>query len=225
MRDGEARYTIDELADLVGVSVRTIRFYIAEGLLPGADSRGRGPGYTEEHLLRLRLARRLVDQHLPLADARDRLAGLSVDDLRALLAEEDQRALRRRRASPKAYVSELLAQAHEARSRPPPPLPAAPSTQAQPLPAHPPRVSQTPAAQPQPSAASRAERAVAAGAMPMLERAQPAVPPATWRRFSLADGVELHVRADAERQQSPLIRRLLAAADVQPDDAKDITTP
>jgi DNA-binding transcriptional MerR regulator len=215
MRDGEARYTIDELAEQVGVSVRTIRFYIAEGLLPGADSRGRGPSYTEEHLLRLRLARRLVDQHVPLADVRDRLAGLSVDDLRALLAEADQRALRRRSASPKAYLSELLAQAHDARTRPP----------AQPPPGQPPARSpaqSSPVAPPR--AAQRAVRAVAAGAAPTLEHAQAAIPPATWRHFRLADGVELHVRADAEHQQSPLIRRLLAAADVQPV-AKDLNSP
>ncbi len=68
-------------------------------------------------------------------------------------------------------------------------------------------------------------RPAAYAVAPMLERAAQAVPPATWRRFSLADGVELHVRADAERQQSPLIRRLLAAADVPSADAKDTHSP
>lgn len=189
MHDDEPRYTVDDLAAQVGISVRTIRFYIAEGLLPGPDSRGRGPGYGEDHLLRLRLARRLVDRHLPLAEVRDRLAGLSLDDLRALLTEEDQQAQRRRGASPRAYVSELLEQARGARRAPAPPPP---------------------------------QLAAAARVAPLLKRAEPPPPSASWRRFDLVDGVELHVRTDVERQQSALIRRLLAAADAQPDAGKEI---
>ena len=52
---------IEELADLVGVPVRTVRYYIAEGLLPGPGTRGKGTVYGEEHLLRLRLIRLLAD--------------------------------------------------------------------------------------------------------------------------------------------------------------------
>jgi len=255
MSDAEARYTIDQLAAQVGISARTVRFYVAERLLPGPDSRGRAAGYSREHLLRLRLARRLVDRHLPLAEVRERLADLSVDDLRALLTEEDERAGRRSAASPKAYVSELLAEARERRVRPSPAQPSTPqpAAWAQPLPGQAPAPS--PPAQSQPAARPRhaqptteaaplpvqsppshpllARRIAAAqtiagpaaaGAGTMLDSAQPAVPPATWRRFSLADGVELHVRADAERHQSPLIGRLLAAADLHlpAPDAKDI---
>lgn len=45
--------TIDDLAARAEVPIRTVRFYIAEGLLPGASSRGKGASYTQEHLDRL----------------------------------------------------------------------------------------------------------------------------------------------------------------------------
>lgn len=100
--------SIEELAARTGVRVRTVRFYIAEGLLPGPGARGRGAGYTEEHLLRLRLIRRLADRHVPLAEMRARLAHLSLDDVRALLAEEDRRAARLDAADKSESASEYL---------------------------------------------------------------------------------------------------------------------
>jgi DNA-binding transcriptional MerR regulator len=48
-------FTLTELAEKSEVEARTIRSYIERGLLPNADSRGRGAGYTPEHLTRLRL--------------------------------------------------------------------------------------------------------------------------------------------------------------------------
>ncbi len=44
------RYGIDELADLGGVSRRTVRYYIQEGLLPTPYGVGRGDHYGPEHL-------------------------------------------------------------------------------------------------------------------------------------------------------------------------------
>src|SRR5438876_4354488 len=85
--------SIEELAARAGVRVRTVRFYVAEGLLPGPGARGRAAAYGEEHLLRLRLIRRLAERHVPLAEIRARLAYLSLDEMRALLAEEDRRAV------------------------------------------------------------------------------------------------------------------------------------
>lgn len=67
-------YTLQHLADLADVTPRTIRYYIAHGLLP---SPGAGPGtrYTEAHLERLQLIRRLQRTHLPLAEIRAQLEG------------------------------------------------------------------------------------------------------------------------------------------------------
>ena len=53
MSDDDRRYNIDELADLGGVSRRTVRFYIQEGLLPAPLGVGRGSHYDRTHLERL----------------------------------------------------------------------------------------------------------------------------------------------------------------------------
>src|SRR5258708_8765284 len=92
MQESEPRFSIEELAELVGLSVRTIRYYIAEGLLPGPGSRGKAAAYSEEHLLKLRFIRRLSEQHMPLAEMQLFLTRLSLDEIRALLEEEEQRS-------------------------------------------------------------------------------------------------------------------------------------
>ena len=123
------RLTIEELAGEAGVPVRTVRYYISQGLLPGPAARGRAAAYDDEHLARLRLIRRLVEQHVPLAEQRDRLARLSVTEVERLLRDDDRRGAALRRASqaesPQAYISGLLDQARMARapvpeSAPPP---------------------------------------------------------------------------------------------------------
>jgi DNA-binding transcriptional MerR regulator len=63
----ETRYNVDELADLGGVSRRTVRFYLREGLLPAPLGVGRGPHYNDEHLRRLLRLRELQEQGLTLA--------------------------------------------------------------------------------------------------------------------------------------------------------------
>jgi DNA-binding transcriptional MerR regulator len=44
------RYAIGDLADLGGVSRRTVRYYVQEGLLPQPLGVGRGNHYSTEHL-------------------------------------------------------------------------------------------------------------------------------------------------------------------------------
>ena len=112
---GERGLSIEELADRAGVSVRTVRYYISQGLLLGPANRGKYASYDDDHLARLQLIRRLVDQHVPLAELRERLAHLSSEELKALLRQEERhsRALDQARAerSPRDYVSRLLARA------------------------------------------------------------------------------------------------------------------
>lgn len=78
---------IRELAQAAGVSVRTIRYYIAEGLLPAPTSGGRYARYTEDTLLRLRLIQKLKEAFLPLSEIRRRVSGLSVNEIAAALLE------------------------------------------------------------------------------------------------------------------------------------------
>jgi len=69
--DDERRYSIDELADLGGVSRRTVRFYVQAGLLPAPLGVGRGSHYDRTHLERL------------LEVKAEQEAGRSLDDIRA----------------------------------------------------------------------------------------------------------------------------------------------
>jgi DNA-binding transcriptional MerR regulator len=54
-----ASYTLNELSEATAIEGRTIRSYIERGLLPGADSRGRGATYSAGHLARLKVIQAL----------------------------------------------------------------------------------------------------------------------------------------------------------------------
>src|SRR5690349_24793846 len=87
-----ARYTLTELSAFAGVTPRTIRYYIAQGLLPAVGQSGPGAKYDDRHLARLRLIRRLQAEHLPLAEIRRRLDGLSENDIRELAGANEPSA-------------------------------------------------------------------------------------------------------------------------------------
>ncbi len=120
MREDGERLTMDDLARQAGVPVRTVRYYISEGLLPGPSARGRAATYDREHLAKLRLIRLLAEQHVPLAEQRQRLADLSPTEVEALLREERRRGIALERASqapsPRAYISYLMQRAESAPS-------------------------------------------------------------------------------------------------------------
>jgi DNA-binding transcriptional MerR regulator len=59
--------TVDELAARTGMTVRTLRFYAAEGLLPPPERRGRVAYYGLQHRMRLELIRELQDHGYTLA--------------------------------------------------------------------------------------------------------------------------------------------------------------
>ena len=78
--------SIKDVCAKAGVTPRTIHFYIQQGVLPPPDGGGRGARYTEAHLGRLQLIRRLQKEHLPLNEIRRQLDTLSDDQvLRALM--------------------------------------------------------------------------------------------------------------------------------------------
>ena len=67
------RYAVGELGDLGGVSRRTVRYYVQEGLIPPPHGVGRGDHYGREHLDRLLQVKALQE------------AGRSLDEIRQLL--------------------------------------------------------------------------------------------------------------------------------------------
>jgi DNA-binding transcriptional MerR regulator len=69
------RYRVDELASRAGVSVDTVRFYQARGLLPQPERSGRVAWYSESHLDTLQRVRDLKEKGFTLATIRRLLAG------------------------------------------------------------------------------------------------------------------------------------------------------
>jgi DNA-binding transcriptional MerR regulator len=96
---------IGEVAELLGTTPRTIRYYEEIGLLPGADDREQGKHrlYTQTDVDRVREIMRLRD-----------LLGLTLEEVSALLEAEDARAqLRReiRETEDPAEIKRILEQA------------------------------------------------------------------------------------------------------------------
>lgn len=179
----EPFYTIDELANATGVPVRNIRYYLAEGLLPPADLRGKFALYSERHRQRLRCIQRLKDAYLPLARIKEILQE-STDAQIAALAEGDLSALPQvtveaeaapdrttaMRESAATYIARLRSQ-----------------TAAPPL--------SPPAASP---LASQSTQFLAVKE--------------TWEHFSLIPGIELRVRVPADPKTQEYLQQLLAYA-------------
>jgi MerR family redox-sensitive transcriptional activator SoxR len=79
---------IHELAARAGISVRTIRYYIEEGLLPQPSYQGKYSYYDLNFLDRLELIRRLKDSYLPLREIREIMSSLTDDEVRVKLKEQ-----------------------------------------------------------------------------------------------------------------------------------------
>lgn len=191
MQEDTSHFTIEELAEQVNVPVRTVRYYITEGLLPGPEGRGKATTYSAEHLQRLRLIRLLSNQHRPLAEIHQLLSRLSWAEIRTLLAEEEQRAKELESAGqpppPREYIAALLrnAQANQHIS------PQAPFAV--------------------PPAAPLAQRV--RESQHKYESASPAAGE-RWSRWELAPGVELHMKDGAQEQQRSLVERICKAAGI-----------
>ncbi len=67
-RSKDKALSLAELAEQSEVPGRTIRFYIARGLLPGPSQAGRGASYGQEHLRQLQDIKKLQGQGLTLTE-------------------------------------------------------------------------------------------------------------------------------------------------------------
>ncbi|MFL6157611.1 MAG: MerR family transcriptional regulator [Marmoricola sp.] len=75
----EELFTVDELAAITGMTVRTTRYYAGLGLLPPPMRRGRMAYYSAQHRARLELIRALQDHGFTLAAIEKYLARIPVD--------------------------------------------------------------------------------------------------------------------------------------------------
>jgi DNA-binding transcriptional MerR regulator len=80
------RYTAEQLAQLAGVSLRTVRYYVQEELIDRPLARGPGAHFTDAHLGQLKRCKLLQDWGFDLETIRDRsssfqgiLEGFTID--------------------------------------------------------------------------------------------------------------------------------------------------
>ena len=81
----ESRYTIEELERLSGYPARTIRYYIARGLLQPAYGRGPTATYDRDHLQRLRYIELLKQERMSLDQIHEHLLEMEPADIEVAL--------------------------------------------------------------------------------------------------------------------------------------------
>lgn len=208
-----ARYAIGDLAGLAGSTPRTVRYYVAQGLLPPPGGVGAGAHYTDAHLARLRLIRRLQRQHQPLSEIRLRVASLADAEIAALVADDTQDE-----APPDSaleYLRTILG------GQPGTQVAEAPAGYAEPpartaAPARLRRVVESPRWIRMPGDAMPAMSAMSNGA-PEPEP-EPEPEPATaeqrsqWDRIALTPNIEIHVRRPLGRLENKRVERLITIA-------------
>jgi DNA-binding transcriptional MerR regulator len=194
-------YDLHELSAAAGVTPRTIRYYVQQGLLPSPGTRGPGTRYDRAFLDRLQLIRRLQRQHLPLAEIRRRLEDLDDDGVREALGAPPEQTTA---SSALEYVRDLLTR-QAARTVTEPPMVAGSPPPPTPAPAE-----------------AKLGRSTFGG---IFRHVMPAEPTqmaqaaqqsrstrSTWDRIPLAPDVELHIRRPLSREQNRQVERLIEAA-------------
>jgi DNA-binding transcriptional MerR regulator len=83
------QYLIHEVAEKAGVSTRTIRYYITEGLLPAPSNRGRYASYDPAYIDLIRLIRQLKDSFLPLKEIKLLVHDISPERVQELLRSSE----------------------------------------------------------------------------------------------------------------------------------------
>lgn len=173
-----------ELAAAAGVTPRTVRYYVQQGLLPSPGTRGPGTKYDRALLDRLHLIRRLQKLHWPLSKIRERLESLDEEGVQQALSEpvehpppvgESDTAL--------TYVRALLE----------------PGTGKQPS---------------EPPAAVAQLRGLVFGKQELAQQSKRGwqVTKSNWERIRLTNDIELNVRRPLSREDNKKVDRLLEAA-------------
>jgi DNA-binding transcriptional MerR regulator len=211
---------ISELAERAGVSVRTIRFYISEGLLPSPQAHGRYSLYDEEYLTRIELIKLLKNAFLPLKEIKRMVESLSKEEIEHMLhklneptgapasspaSPQDPAPVAKSSSStgqvkegglPEAlnYISRVLKSQTAQVSGRVPPLPAA----TPPIPGR--------AGLPETGAANEVTADVPVGAAAALPEAEES----SWRRYTIQPGVELLVSEQVYNRSAPAMHRIVA---------------
>jgi DNA-binding transcriptional MerR regulator len=191
-------FLINELAQRAGTTVRTIRYYTNEGLLPQPDIQGKYAYYSQQHLNRLELIRRMKDAYLPLREIRQIIVSLSDEEVAQRLMEqipsnqESEPGLKRNhvdsdeQSNALEYISKLMNEQNVLRST-------SAST--------PPQFSQP------------VKRSAPAPANLQVSNANYAlVEGETWQHIQLAPGIELNLLLPVDSDTNSRIQQLIAFA-------------
>jgi DNA-binding transcriptional MerR regulator len=206
-------YSIMDLSRLADVTPRTIRYYVAQGLLPAPESAGPATRYGDGHLVRLRLIRRLQRDHLPLAEIRIRLERMRDEDVQALLDATASVAPDPARTGKEtlSYVQALMAKAGV-----PPRVPDGTRESSVPYMNPPARLTRS-----IPGAAALHALKPATGAPPAgfyMDASETIAPRSvagdrsTWERLVISADVELHVRRPLDRVANKRVDQLARIA-------------
>jgi DNA-binding transcriptional MerR regulator len=177
------KYLINELAKMAGVTVRTIRYYTDEGLLPQPIIHGKYAYYNDDHLRRLELIRQMKDAFLPLREIRQTLKALSEDEVVQKLKNQNTGIVQQQVVQPAASATEPGKSARDYIER----IMERQSgfrTLAQTVP-------------PLPSSSTRSKAP-----------AQSSLTDENWRRIELAPGIELHIREHSHSWDAQTIQQL-----------------
>jgi DNA-binding transcriptional MerR regulator len=206
----EKSFSISELSKVANVTIRTIRYYVAEELLPSPEGGGRAATYGNNHLARLELIKILKDEFLPLHEIRALLSELDDQAVADLLAEK-QASPASTPNSAKHYLQTLLlppdspdhehnllrhklkaqqlredvpAQVPETfREAPSPPAPAGPVESARSLPAR-----------DEEKLKRGMAKSVPAAITPLPAGSEQTAGAERWRRYPITPEVELHIK-------------------------------
>ncbi|MEI7745561.1 MAG: MerR family transcriptional regulator [Chloroflexota bacterium] len=204
-------YSLADLARLADVTPRTIRYYVAQGLLPSPEAAGSNTRYGEGHLARLRLIRRLQREHLPLAEIRSRLEQLGDEEVIAAVetSAPSMAESSRDREGTLAFIQSLMSGARVSPTVSPPPA----------EPQVPARVSLSIDA-PSPRRALRRMEIAAPDASELILDLQAAPSPrpadsrhpkpsrSQWERLAITPDIEIHVRRPLDRLDNKRVEKL-----------------
>ena len=206
----DADYTIADLARLTGLNVRTLRYWISQGLIPASGESGPGAHYGDGHLDRVRLIKRLQAEYLPNAEIRRRLADLTDADVASLVGDEADTQAPRETSSALEYVRGILGVPPPAAGSPPQSRPAALLRSFAPS-----DITATPASPqaPMPVVGQVGQLSEAAAPEPPATESTQTTPERSqWDRLSLAPNIELHVRRPLSRLEQRRVERLITIA-------------
>jgi DNA-binding transcriptional MerR regulator len=81
--------TLEDLATISGLSLRTLRFYMQEGLLQGPDTHGKNARYSQQHLDQLELIQRLKNLRLPLQEIHQLINNMTPEEVSQIRNYQD----------------------------------------------------------------------------------------------------------------------------------------